>query len=204
MGLYETHVAPRLIDRFLGAEPFVPLRRRTAAGLSGDVLELGFGTGRNAALYPPEVRRLLAVDPQPTARRMATERVRRAPLEVVYVEPEDGELLPLDDASVDHALSSFTLCSIADAPRALAEVRRVLRPGGQLHFLEHGRSPEARVARWQDRLTPLQRRLLGGCHINRPIGRMVAEAGFTITEMRHYYLAGPRPFAYMFEGAARA
>jgi len=204
MGWYETHVVPRIIDRALDIEEVDRLRARTAAGLSGEVLEIGFGSGQSLAAYPPEVRRVVAVDPQPVARRLAAARVQRAPMAVDYVDLVDGGRLPLDDASVDHALSNFTLCSIADAPAALAEVRRVLRPGGRFHFLEHGRSPDARIARWQDRLTPIQRRLLGGCHINRRIDELVTGAGFTIVEIRHYHLAGPRPLNYMYEGAARS
>jgi SAM-dependent methyltransferase len=108
----------------------------------------------------------------------------------------------LDDASVDHVLSTWTLCTIPDVSQALAEVRRVLRPGGALHFLEHGLSPDQKVARLQNLLTPLQRRVFGGCHINRPIGRLVAGAGLEVTQMQMYYLRGPRAVGYMFEGVA--
>ncbi|HKE77051.1 MAG TPA: class I SAM-dependent methyltransferase [Acidimicrobiales bacterium] len=202
MGFYSDRVAPRLIDACLGGKAFLPLRERTAAGLSGDVLELGFGSGRNVDAYPDEVRRVLAVDPQPQARRMAAPRVARSRAPISYVELDEGETLRLDDASVDHALSTFTLCSVADPSVTLGEVRRVLRPGGRLHFLEHGRSPEQRVAKWQDRLTPLQRRFVGGCHLNRPIDRLLADAGFEVTQMRHYYLQAPRPSGYMYEGVA--
>jgi ubiquinone/menaquinone biosynthesis C-methylase UbiE len=202
MGLYNDRVAPHLIDAMLGAEAFRPLRARAAIGLSGEVLEIGFGTGRNIDAYPEAVRRVLAVDPQPEARRMAAARVARSRVPIGYVELGPGERLLLDDASADHALSTFTLCSVADAGASLAEVRRVLRPGGRLHFLEHGRSPEPGVAKWQDRLTPLQRRLVGGCHLNRPIDRLLAEAGFEVTAMRHYYLLAPRPSGYMYEGVA--
>lgn len=202
MGLYNDRVVPHLIDALLGARALRPLRARAAAGLSGEVLEIGFGTGRNLDVYPDEVRRVLAVDPQPEARRMAAPRVATARVPVSYVELGEGETLTLDDASVDHALTTFTLCSVADAAVSLGEVRRVLRPRGRLHLLEHGRSPERRVARWQDRLTPVQRRLVGGCHLNRPIERLLAEAGFEVTAMRQYYLRGPRSSAYIYEGVA--
>lgn len=202
MGFYSDRVAPHLIDGFLGGKAFLPLRARAAAALCGDVLEIGFGSGRNVEAYPDEVRRVLAVDPQPEARRMAAARVARSRVPISYVSLGEDETLDLDDASVDHALSTFTLCSVADAAVTLGEVRRVLRPGGSVHFLEHGRSPEPRVARWQDRLTPLQRRFVGGCHLNRPIDRLLADAGFEVTQMRHYYLQAPRPSGYMYEGVA--
>jgi SAM-dependent methyltransferase len=108
----------------------------------------------------------------------------------------------LDSASVDHALTTWTLCTIPDVKRALSEVCRVLRPGGSLHFVEHGRSPDAKVARWQDRLTPLQRRLAGGCHLNRPIDLLVTQSGFELARLENYYLQGPKTFGYSFEGIA--
>jgi len=108
----------------------------------------------------------------------------------------------LDDGSVDHVLITFTLCTIPDVHRALIEIGRVLRSGGGLHFLEHGRSPDPKSARWQDRLTPLQRRVAGGCHLNRPIDWLLAEAGLEVTRMDNYYLKGPKPFGYMYEGMA--
>lgn len=113
-----------------------------------------------------------------------------------------GQQLPVEDASVDHVLTTWTLCTIPDVGRALSEIRRVLRPGGALHFVEHGRSPEPRVAAWQDRLTPLQRRIFGGCHLNRPIGELVAASGLEVTRMDNYSIRGPKVFGYMFEGLA--
>ena len=201
MGIYRDRVLPRVLDVALGARALGTLRARTAAGLSGDVLELGFGTGRNVDHYPWQVRRVLAVDPAVAGRRIAAPRVARSPVAVEYV-GLDGQELPLDDASVDNALSTWTLCTIPDVARALGEVRRVLRPGGRLHFLEHGLSPDARVARWQHRLTPLQARLAGGCHLDRPIDTLVADAGFRVGDVRHYYVAGPKAFGYMSEGVA--
>jgi ubiquinone/menaquinone biosynthesis C-methylase UbiE len=114
----------------------------------------------------------------------------------------DGEHLPLDDAVADHALSTWTLCTIPDAGRALAEIRRVLKPGGTLHFVEHGRSARPAVARWQDRLTPIQRRIAGGCHLNRPIDEMVASAGFDLTRLEHPTMSGPEVFTYLYQGVA--
>lgn len=165
------------------------------------MLEIGFGSGTNVPFYPAEVRRVLAVDPATVGQKLAADRVARSAAAVEYV-GLDGEELPLDDASVDHALSTFTMCTIPDVERALAEVRRVLRPGGTLHFLEHGRAPDAKVMKWQDRLNPLQMRVAGGCHLNRPIDIVLRDSGFTIVRLDNYYLQGPKPFGYMYEGIA--
>ena len=114
----------------------------------------------------------------------------------------DGQDLPLDDAAVDHVLTTWTLCTIPDVARALQEMHRVLRPGGSLHFVEHGRAPEPKVAQWQDRMTPVQRRLFGGCHLNRPIDGLIEGAGFEMTAINTYYVKGPKPFGRMYEGVA--
>jgi len=201
VGWYEERVLPRVVDVALGGKAFDRLRARVASGLEGEVLEVGFGSGRNVPHYPASVTRVRAVDPATRGRDLAADRVAASPVPVEYV-GLDGEVLPLDDASVDHVLTTWTLCTIPAVDRALGEIRRVLRPGGRLHFVEHGRSPDARVARWQDRLTPIQRRVFGGCHLNRPIGRMLTDAGLTITQLDNYYVPGPKAFGYMFEGAA--
>lgn len=201
MNFYETQVLPRVIDVVLRGRQFTTLRARAAAGLDGEVLEVGFGSGLNVAHYPPVVKQVWAVDPATVGRKLAAKRVATSPVPVGYV-GLDGEDLPLGDASVDHVLCTWTLCTIPDVGRALGEIRRVLRPGGAFHFVEHGRSPEARVARWQDRLTPIQQRIAGGCHLNRPIERLVADAGLEVTRMENSYLHGPRAFGYIFEGVA--
>ena len=196
-----TECVPRVVDVALRGKQFDRVRARVASGLDGEVLEVGFGSGRNVPHYPASVRRVRAVDPATLGRDLAADRVAASPVPVEYV-GLDGEVLPLDDASVDHVLTTWTLCTIPAVDRALDEMRRVLRPGGTLRFVEHGRSPDAGVARWQDRLTPIQRRVFGGCHLNRPIDRMLAEAGLTITQLDTYYLPGPKPFGYLYEGAA--
>jgi SAM-dependent methyltransferase len=201
VGYYEAEILPRLLDVACGSRHLDPLRARNATGLAGEVLELGFGSGRNVPHYPPEVRRVLAVDPSTTGRRLAAARVAASPVVVDFV-GLDGEDLPLPDASVGHALSTWTLCTIPDVGRALAEVRRVLRPGGTFHFLEHGRAPDAGVIRWQRRLAPINRRIFGGCQLDRPIDRLVADAGFAVTGLRRYYGRGPKTTSYMFEGVA--
>ena len=201
MGFYEARVLPRITDVLLSPSPFTEMRRRATAGLEGDVLEIGFGSGRNVPLYPSGVRRVLAVDPAVVGRRLAAKRVAASPVPVEYV-GLDGQSLSLEDGSVDHVLTTWTLCTIPDVHRALTEARRVLRPGGTVHFVEHGRSPDAGVARWQDRLTPLQRRVFGGCHLNRPIDRLLVDAGFELTRLDTHYEKGPKPLGYMFEGVA--
>jgi len=186
----------------LSRKPILELRERTARGLTGEVLEIGFGSGINLPYYPASVAQVYAVEPSSVARHLAEPRVQRSRVPVVW-SGLDGQRLTLADASVDCALSTFTLCTIPDVSAALSELRRVLRPGGMLHFLEHGRSPTARVARWQDRLTPLQKRVAGGCHLNRNIPDLLREAGFCMDALEQYYLPGPKVATFISEGRAR-
>jgi SAM-dependent methyltransferase len=201
MGWYVDRVLPHVTDVTLRGAEFSAARARVCAGLEGEVLEVGFGSGRNVPHYPEEVARVRAVDPATVGRKLAVERVAASSIPVEYI-GLSGEQLPLEDASVDHVLSTWTLCTIPDVERALAEMCRVLRPGGALHFVEHGRSPRPRIARWQDRLTPIQRRVFGGCHLNRPIVELIEAAGLRPEKLDNYYARGPKPYGYMFEGAA--
>lgn len=202
MGLYTDEVLPRVMNVVMsrGSE-LARIRARVAAPLAGDVLEVGFGSGLNLPHYPPAVTHLSAVDPAVVGRRLAARRVEQSPVPVAYV-GLDGQALEHESDSVDHVLATWTLCSIPDVDRALSEIRRVLRPGGLFHFVEHGRSPDRKVAGWQDRLTPLQRRVAGGCHLNRPIDRLVLNSGLELVRLENYYVKGPRAFGYMFEGVA--
>jgi ubiquinone/menaquinone biosynthesis C-methylase UbiE len=201
VGFYEDQVLPRFIDVALGTKRLGRLRERVAAPLDGEVLEIGFGSGRNVPFYPSTVTRVRAVDPATVGRKLAEKRVGASEVPVEYV-GLDGEDLPLEDGSVDHVLTTWTLCTIPDVPRALSEVSRVLRPGGSLHFLEHGRSTDPKVVKWQDRMTPLQRRLAGGCHLNRPIDRLIADSPLRIERLENYELPGPKSLGYMYEGVA--
>lgn len=201
MGFYRTYLLPRLTDRVMRVEEFSRMRARVMTGLAGEVLEVGFGSGLNVPHYPASVKRILAVDPATAGRKLAAARVAASPVPVEYI-GTDAQLLPLPDSSVDHAVSTWTLCTIPDVPRALAEIRRVLRPGGTLHFVEHGHSPDGKVARVQDRFTPLQRLVAGGCHLNRPIDRLLAAAGLDLAELSTFYMNGPRAWGYTFEGVA--
>ena len=201
MGFYETQVVPRLIDLVMSRRELTPIRARVAASLKDDVLEVGFGSGLNVPHYPTDVTRVQAVDPATVGRKLAAKRVASSSVPVEYVDL-DGQALSLESDSIDHALTTWTLCSIPDVDRALGEIRRVLRPGGAFHFVEHGRSPDSKIAGWQDRLTPIQRCVAGGCHLNRPIEQLVRDSGLELIHLENYYGKGPRPFGYMFEGIA--
>ena len=201
MGIYGDEVVPRLTELVMSRRELTPIRARVAASLDGAVLEVGFGSGLNVPHYPPAVTQVRAVDPATVGRRLAAKRVASSSVPVEYV-GLDGQALSQESASIDHVLTTWTLCSIPDVDRALSEIRRVLRPGGLFHFVEHGRSPDRKVAGWQDRLTPFQRRVAGGCHLNRPIDQLVRNAGLELIRLENYYVKGPRPFGYMFEGVA--
>jgi SAM-dependent methyltransferase len=201
VGFYEDQVLPRVINVLLGTREFKGIRARVASGLSGEILEVGFGSGLNVPFYPTGLQRVLAVDPATTGRKLAAKRVAASTVPVEYV-GLNGESLPLDSESVDHVLITWTMCTIPAVEQALGEMRRVLRPGGQLHFAEHGLSPDPKVALWQDRLNPFQRWWAGGCNLNRPIGSLVTEAGFDLTTLETFYIKGPKPTSYMYEGVA--
>jgi ubiquinone/menaquinone biosynthesis C-methylase UbiE len=168
-----------------------PLRRRVCASLAGEVIEIGFGSGHNVPSYPSAVTSVPAVEPSDLSWELASDRLQAAAVPVAR-SGLDGQSLPFENDSFDAALSTSTLCTIPDVAQALSEVRRVLRPGGTLHFLEHGLAPDERVRRWQRRLDPLQRRIAGGCHFTRPIVDMLEGAGFTITELDVFYEPGPK------------
>lgn len=201
MGLYREHVLPRLIDRACGTADLRSWRASTVSGLAGRVVEIGFGSGLNLPVLPAEVDLVYAVEPAPLARRLAERRIAASAVRVEHVGLQ-GESIPLDDGSCDAALSTFTLCTIPDVARALAEVRRVLRPGGRLHFLEHGLSPDASVAAWQRRIEPAQRRLADGCHLTRDPAALVRAAGFEIERVESRYARGPKPWSWFTEGVA--
>lgn len=194
--VWEAHVLPRLIDLALSDRVTKRWRQEVCAGLHGEVLELGFGSGPNLRHYPPAVTNVLVVEPNEVAWKRAQPHIEAfgRPVERIGL---DGAHLQLADTSVDAVLSTYTLCTIPDLESALAEVHRVLRPGGQLHFVEHGLAPDAAVARWQQRLQPLWGKLAGGCHITRDIPTILADAGFTLDEHRSFY-AEKKPVANLF------
>ena len=202
MGFYDDQVLPRLINLVCNTKTVRPLRERACAGLRGRVVEVGFGSGLNVPYYPPEVTSIAAIEPADTGWKLAARRVADAsvPIERTGL---DGQKLPLPDNSCDAALSTYTLCTIPDVTVALDELRRVLKPGAALHFLDHGLAPDESVRRWQHRLDPLEQRLAGGCHLTRPIADLLTEAGFRITEIDVFYEKGtPKPWGALSLGVA--
>jgi ubiquinone/menaquinone biosynthesis C-methylase UbiE len=201
VGCYEDRILPRVIDKMCGAGDMGRWRRKATEGLAGTVVEIGFGSGLNVPEYPPEVELVHAVEPAALARRMAAPRIAASPVPVEHV-GLDGQSIPLPDDSCDAALCTFTLCTIPGVEQALAEVRRVLKPGGRFHFLEHGLAPDAGVARWQHRLEPLQRRLAGGCHLTRDPVALVQAAGFEVDRVESRYAKGPKPWSWFTVGVS--
>jgi len=195
-------VLPRITDKLLGNADFAKVRREACAGLHGDVVEIGFGSGLSVPCLPPAVTGVWAIEPSAVARRIAAKRVSASPVPL-HEAGLDGARLDAPDARFDAALSTMTLCTIPDAAGALREVRRVLKPGAAFHFAEHGYAPDLRVARTQDRCNGLQRRVAGGCNLNRDIAALLAAAGFEVEAMRNFYLKGPKPWGYMYVGRAR-
>jgi ubiquinone/menaquinone biosynthesis C-methylase UbiE len=202
MNFYQHHVLPRLLHLVMQQAAMRPFRERLIGAAEGRVLEIGIGSGLNLPLYGPTIREVIGLDPSPELLQMARDRAAAAPVSVKLLEAS-AEAMPLDDASIDTVVTTWTLCTIPDAPRALAELRRVLRPGGALLFVEHGRAPEPGVARWQDRLDPLWWRVAGGCHLNRKIDDLVSGSGFRIDALTNARIPGPRTHTFLYEGRAR-
>jgi ubiquinone/menaquinone biosynthesis C-methylase UbiE len=201
MGLYSEQLVPRATNVILGNKEFAKVRREVTPGLHGEVLELGFGSGLNLPHLPSEVTDIWTVEPSRVALQLAQKRIDASPVEV-HLGELDGASLDFPDDRFDAALSTMTLCTIPDVESALSEVRRVLKPGAAFHFAEHGHSPDAKVARTQERFNGLQQRCVGGCHLNREIDTLLTKAGFEITSMRNFYLKGPKAWGYIFIGTA--
>jgi len=202
MGIYQRRIVPLLLHAAMRQAALRPYRRRIVGAAAGRVLEIGVGSGINLPLYGPGVSRVIGLDPSPQLLRMAHRRGMEAQVQVDLLEGT-AEALPFDTASLDTIVTTWVLCSIPDIGRALAEMRRVLKSGGNLLFVEHGRAPEAGVARWQDRLDPLWNRVSGGCHINRKIDDLIAGSGFRIETMTNPRISGPRTHTFFYEGHAR-
>jgi SAM-dependent methyltransferase len=199
MGWWSERVVPRVNDKSLSSKPVMELRERVCSGLSGRILEVGFGSGLNVAAYPPAVTAVDAVEPSDVGWKLSEGRRQGASVSIERV-GLDGQRLDAPDASYDAVLSTFTLCTIPDVSAALAEVRRVLRPGGTVHVVEHGLAPDPRVVTWQHRFEPLQRRMAGGCHLTRDVPALLTDAGLELQRLEQAYLPGPgisKPWTYV-------
>lgn len=203
MGFYAKYVLPRCIDLAMRNRETTRLRADWLPRARGSVLEVGIGSGLNLPFYSSDVQHVYGVDPSAELMDMARKRATTIPLHVDLFQQPAETSLPLAEASIDTVILTWTLCSITDTGEALLEMKRVLKKDGQLLFVEHGRSPDPTVVRWQDRLTPLWQRVSGGCHLNRKIDELIEAAGFQITDLKTCYLPGPRPMTYTYQGLAR-
>jgi ubiquinone/menaquinone biosynthesis C-methylase UbiE len=202
MGLYQDYILPHLIHLAMRQRNLAAYRARVIPAAHGRVLEIGIGSGLNLPFYGATVEHVIGLDPSPKLLATAREAARRTSIPLELIE-HSAEAIPLYNRSVDTVVTTWTMCSIPDAQRALGEMRRILKPGGRLLFVEHGRSPDVRVRRWQDRLTPVWCRIGGGCHLNRAISELIEGAGFGIEQLETGYMRGPKPMTFMYEGSAR-
>ena len=201
MSFYSKYVLPRVIDLAMKNPETRRLREAWIPQANGEVLEVGIGSGLNLEFYTQQVRRVYGVDPSVELQRMARNRAGRIDVEFLLQSAENP--LPLPSGSIDTVVLTWTLCSIPDPQKALQEMKRALRPDGQLIFVEHGRAPDSGVAAWQDRLTPIWKPIGGGCHLNRKIDEIIKQAGFRIAELTTSYIPGPRPMTYTYQGIAQ-
>jgi ubiquinone/menaquinone biosynthesis C-methylase UbiE len=203
MGFYDRRIVPRLIDLAMRNQRLGPYRQRTIGAARGFVLEIGVGSGLNLPLYGSAVDRICALDPSRELLQLATRRMEVAVVPV-WLMRASAERLPFADASFDTVVTTWTLCSIPDPLTALTEMRRVLKPGGNLVFVEHGLSPEPPVARWQHRLTPCWKHISGGCHLDRKMDELIRAAGFRLDAVETGYMKGPKLGTFMYQGQANA
>jgi ubiquinone/menaquinone biosynthesis C-methylase UbiE len=200
MGFYRYNVLPHLINCALRNRELLPYRERAASRATGRVLEIGIGSGLNTRFYTQRVTEVIGIDSSPKLLAMIARQEFRVPITLILA---TAEALPLQQSIVDTIVMTWTLCSIANIQAALGEMRRVLKPGGRLIFVEHGLAPDERVRWWQRRLTPAWKHLAGGCHLDREAPTLIESAGFVIVSMEKGYMRGPKPLAFMYEGYAR-
>lgn len=202
MGFYSRYILPHIIDLAMRNRETTRLRAAWIPQAQGEVLEVGIGSGLNLPFYSSQIQHVYGLDPSLELQRMARKRAA-AGMRVDFLPQTAEERFQLADASIDTIVMTWTLCSIPNADKALQQMKRVLKPSGQLLFIEHGRSDDSGVAAWQDRLTPLWKPIGGGCHLNRKVDELIRAAGFEITELKTFYLPGPRPMTYTYQGSAQ-
>lgn len=202
VGFYGERIFPKIMNLVMNSKQKRRIRSEVCAPLAGEVIEIGFGSGLNLPHLPEAVVRLRAVDPMKRGRDLAAKRLAATAVPVEFI-GIDGQHLPLDDHSVDAVIATWTLCSIPDAVMAVREVRRVLKPGGKFHFVEHGRAPDEKVRKWQNRLNGIQNRVACGCNLNRDIPSLIESGGLTIEHLETYYAKGePKTFGWTYQGVA--
>jgi ubiquinone/menaquinone biosynthesis C-methylase UbiE len=202
MGFYQDQIVPLLINLTMRRRDLAAYRSRVVPAADGRVLEIGIGSGLNLPFYSRNVERLIGLDPSAKLLSMVRRSQKRNSSSAELIEGS-AEAIPLENSSIDTVVTTWTLCSIPDVGRALREMRRLLRPSGRLLFIEHGLAPEPNVRWWQDRLTPVWKRVGGGCHLNRAIQMLIENAGFQFERLETGYMRGPKPFTFMYEGSAR-
>jgi ubiquinone/menaquinone biosynthesis C-methylase UbiE len=201
MSFYNDHILPHVINLAMRNRELGPYRERVVSRAHGRVLEIGIGSGLNLPLYGPRVDTILGLDPAARLITMAQDAANRSKIPVTLI-TGSAQAIPIDRGSIDTLVTTWTLCSIPDARGALREMRRVLKPGGEFLFVEHGSAPDENVRKWQNRLTPVWKRIGGGCHLNRPIRALIEGAGFRIVRLDTGYAKGPRPMTFFYEGCA--
>jgi len=202
MGIYSNYIFPRLMTAVLSSKNIQELRKSVLADVQGDVFEIGFGTGLNLPHYPSQVTRITTVDPNPGARKLAAARIAKSRIDVVH-HTLSGESLPLESESFDSVVSTLTLCSIPNVDRAVQELRRILKREGRFYFLEHGLSDDRRIQWWQHKLTPLNRIVGDGCHLDRNAAAIIQRNGFHIERLDNFYLQkSPKASGYIYRGVA--
>jgi ubiquinone/menaquinone biosynthesis C-methylase UbiE len=202
MSFYEERILPSLIDLAMRNARLAPYRSRVVPAASGRVLEVGIGSGLNLPFYSASASEIVGIEPSAKLLKMTRSAAGRASTPLKLIEGT-AEAIPIDDQTIDTVVTSWTMCSIPAIERALQEMRRVLKPGGRLLFVEHGRAPEPGVRWWQDHLTPAWKRFSGGCHLNRAIRELIQHAGFHMEHLDTGYMPGPKPMTFMYEGSAQ-
>ena len=201
MGFYQERIIPHIINLSMRNRELKPYRQRVIGAAEGRVLEIGIGSGLNLPLYTSVAKEVLALEPSPRLIRMAKDTATKTSTRVTFIEGT-AEAIPISDQSIDTVVMTWVLCSIPKVHQALAEMRRILKPGGQLLFVEHGRAPEPSVSKWQDRLNPAWRCFAGGCNMNRPIATLIEDASFRIAKLATGYMRGPKMLTFIYEGKA--